>query len=64
MGLGIREFNDNTKLDMLHSIAKDHTFGKVRKLAELSSYPITDLSVKEKPRKKIDYDTYIPQQSF
>jgi hypothetical protein len=63
IGAGIRDFNDNSKLQLLNSIPNDRTFSRNRKLAELSSNPIFDLGTKDYD-KQINYDTYLPTQSF
>lgn len=64
VGPDTREFNDNSKLELLKRIPHDHTFGRTRKQADLSSQPIYDLSFKEPSRNKNSFDTYIPSHPF
>jgi len=60
VGVGIKEFEDNSKNQLLKSVSHGRNFGRDRKNAELSSQPIFDLSQKYKFSKKLDYDTYFP----
>jgi hypothetical protein len=64
VGLGLKEFNDNSKLELLKGIPNGQTFSRTRKLAELSSNPIVDLGIKDAYPKHISYDTYLPSQTF